>query len=179
MALAGIHMGITEGFSYPLVGTTATLVADSFFALRYQEMSDVIEFTPIEQFSVISWTQGAFDRSNNLPLQLTATSFIFSQMFLNIVGSVQGDTMSMVIGGFYGLRLMQYIFNTGLGIQIAQSNTAASALALYGLGNFGSGTFSSISTILLLADAYIGAYIFVTEREESISQYLPWVSKSV
>jgi len=30
-----------------------------------------------------------------------------------------------------------------------------------------------------LADAYIGAYIFVTEREENLSQYLPWVGKRV
>lgn len=52
MTLAGIHLGITEGFSYPLAGTTAALAADSYFALRYQEMSDSIEFTPLEQFSM-------------------------------------------------------------------------------------------------------------------------------
>ena len=61
MSFIGIHLGINEGFSYPLAGTTASLIADSFFALRYQEMSDQIEFTPIEQFSMVSWTQGAFE----------------------------------------------------------------------------------------------------------------------
>jgi len=116
LALTGIHLGISEGFSYPLAGTTAALVADSFFALRYQEMSDTIEFTPFEQFSMLSWMQGAFERTHNLPLQLTATSIIFFQMFLGIAGSVQGDNMSFLITAFYAMRLMQYIFNTGLGV---------------------------------------------------------------
>lgn len=119
MALFGIHLGITEGFSYPLAGTTAALAADSFFALRYQEMSDNIEYTPFEEFTMISWTQGAFEQTQNLPLQLTATSLIFSQMFLSLVGSVQGESFSILIASFYMMRLMQYIFNTGLGIQIA------------------------------------------------------------
>jgi len=68
MGLIGMHLGITEGFSYPLAGTTASLVADSFFALRYQEMSDHIDYTPLEQFSMVSWTQGAFEQSQNLTL---------------------------------------------------------------------------------------------------------------
>jgi len=29
-----------------------------------------------------------------------------------------------------------------------------------------------MSTVVLLIDAYIGAYVFVTGREETISQYL-------
>jgi len=49
---------------------------------------------------------------------------------------------------------------------------------MYGLLNFGSGTFSSISTIGLLIDAYIGAYVFVTEREEDLSQYIGYFKKS-
>ena len=56
MALFGVHLTIRDGFTYPLAGTTAALLADSFFALRYQEMSDTIEYTPLEQFSMLSWT---------------------------------------------------------------------------------------------------------------------------
>jgi len=48
MALFGIHLAISEGFTYSLGGTTLALISDSFFALRYQEMSDSIEFTPFE-----------------------------------------------------------------------------------------------------------------------------------
>lgn len=48
MSLSSIHLGLTEGFSYSLAGLTMSLLADSFFALRYQEMSDQIEFTPFE-----------------------------------------------------------------------------------------------------------------------------------
>jgi hypothetical protein len=61
LAFAGAHIGIQDGFTYPLAGTIAALTADSYFALRYQEMSDTIEFTPFEQFSMVSWTQGAFE----------------------------------------------------------------------------------------------------------------------
>lgn len=43
---------IQDGFTYPIAGLTAALFSDSFFALRYQEMSDTIEFTPLEKFSM-------------------------------------------------------------------------------------------------------------------------------
>jgi len=49
---------------------------------------------------------------------------------------------------------------------------------MYGLTNFASGTFSSISTIVLLVDAYIGAYVFVSEREEDLGQYLGYFRKN-
>jgi hypothetical protein len=104
---------------------------------------------------------------------------IFLQLSLSLVGGVQGDKISMLIGIFYIIRLMQYIFNTGLGIQIAQSNTACAALALYGLMNFTSGTFSTLSTLVLLVDSYIGAYIFVTGREETLSEYVGYFKKSI
>jgi len=91
------------------------LIADSFFALRYQTMSDTIEFTPLELFSMSNWTQGAFQNSDNFTLQITATALIFFQIFLGVAGSVSGDRLSIVIAIFYMLRLMQFIFNTGLG----------------------------------------------------------------
>jgi uncharacterized membrane protein len=99
-------------------------------------------------------------------------------MFLNIVGSVQGDMISVLIATFYMMRLMQFIFNTGLGIQIAQSNMGCVLLAMYGLVNFTSGTFSSISTILLFLDAYVGLYIFSTEKEGDFCKYLNYFKKS-
>lgn len=77
------------------------------------------------------------------------------------------------------MRLMQFIFNTGLGIQIAQSNMGCVLLALYGLVNFTAGTFSTISTIILLVDAYIGLYVFSTETEGDLSEYLNYFTKKV
>lgn len=106
---------------------------------------------------------------------MAAASIIFFQIFLNIVGSVQGDKISFLIAAFYMTRLMQYIFNTGLGIQIAQSNMACVLLAVYGVLNITSGPFSAISTILLFIDAYIGAFIFVTEND--ISEYAGYFKK--
>lgn len=176
MTLIGAHMSIVDGFSFPLAGLTISLLADSFFALRYQEMSDTIEFTPMEKFSMISWTQGAFEKTDNLTLQLAATIMIFAQIFLAIVGACQFDKISILIGAFYLMRLIQFIFNSGLGIQMAQSNMVCVLLALYGLVNFASGTFSTISTIVLLIDAYIGAFIFVTENE--LTQYAGYFKKA-
>lgn len=52
LGFCGINMLMGDGCSYSLLGTTITLIADSFFALRYEEMSDTIEFTPVELFSM-------------------------------------------------------------------------------------------------------------------------------
>jgi hypothetical protein len=52
-------------------------------------------------------------------------------------------------------------------------------LALYGLVNLTSGTFSTISTIVLLLDAYVGLYVFSTETEGDLSEYLNYFKKSV
>jgi len=51
-------------------------------------------------------------------------------------------------------------------------------LAMYGLVNLTSGTFSSISTILLFLDAYVGLYIFSTETEGDLGKYLNYFKKS-
>jgi len=52
LGFIGINMLMGDGYSYSLLGTTLTLIVDTFFALRYEEMSDTIEFTPLELFSM-------------------------------------------------------------------------------------------------------------------------------
>jgi hypothetical protein len=69
-------------------------------------MSDTIEHTPLELFAMSNWTQGAFEKTENFTLQLTATALIFFQIFLGLAGAIQGDRVSMVIAAFYLLRLM-------------------------------------------------------------------------
>jgi hypothetical protein len=43
------------------VGIIAALVADSYFAMRYQESSDEIEFSNVELFAQESWTSEVFN----------------------------------------------------------------------------------------------------------------------
>lgn len=45
---------------FTLIGMTISLLADSYFALRFKDNSDKINYTPIENFARESWTQQAF-----------------------------------------------------------------------------------------------------------------------
>jgi len=52
-------------------------------------------------------------------------------------------------------------------------------LALYGVVCFGSGIFSTISTLAMMIDAYIGFYLFVTERHGDVWEYLSYFNKTI
>lgn len=45
-------------------------------------------------------------------------------------------------------------------------------LAVYGLSHLGYGVFSTIGALALLVDAFIGFYLFVTERKGDLASYL-------
>ena len=59
LAFAGM-MGMQSNFSVPLLGMVIALIADSYFALRFKDEDDFIQYTPIEKFSLESWTQEVF-----------------------------------------------------------------------------------------------------------------------
>jgi len=56
LAFVGTNLVLSQGFKYSLFGITITLIADSFFALRFEEKEDTIHYTPLELFSLESWT---------------------------------------------------------------------------------------------------------------------------
>ena len=58
--LAILHIMVSER-SLTFDGMALTLLADVYFALRFNDDSDKIEFSMLEKFSLNSWTQGAFD----------------------------------------------------------------------------------------------------------------------
>lgn len=60
LAIIGINLLMQEGTSYALCGMTLTMCVDSFFALRSQQKTDVIEYTPVELFAMKSWTEQVF-----------------------------------------------------------------------------------------------------------------------
>lgn len=49
-------------------------------------------------------------------------------------------------------------------------------LAVYGFLSLGSGTFSTISTMILIIDAYIGFYLF---NDCNVEEYLNYLKKKV
>jgi len=55
----------------------AALIADSYFAIRYQESSDDIEFSNFELFAQESWTSDAFNKINQISMQIFAGAVIF------------------------------------------------------------------------------------------------------
>ena len=65
------------------------LLADSYFAMRFKEDSDHIKYTPIENFARKSWTAEAFVSEGSIFVQILGASFIFSQIYLNILGFMQ------------------------------------------------------------------------------------------
>jgi hypothetical protein len=41
------------------------LIGDSYYALRFKDEEDYIQYTPIEKFSLESWTQEVFRTGKN------------------------------------------------------------------------------------------------------------------
>ena len=146
-----------------IMGMTLALIADAYFALRYKETSDSIEYNVFELFAQESWTQQAFDKTNNQNLQIGAVSMIFAQLFLTMAGVVNGNKLQAVLLSFYMARLMQFFFSTIKGLQMYQSNLTCvvlSAIALYNMGY----NVSAIQGSLMILDAYIGAFLFVISK---------------
>ena len=77
------------GFS--LIGTTATLLVDSYFAIKYQKSTEQLEFNNFELFAQESWTQTAFNNSKSLRIQIGAPTMIFAQIFLTMAGTMEGQ----------------------------------------------------------------------------------------
>lgn len=169
LSVAGI-LSILGHFDICTLGMTISLMFDGYFALRFKENSDKIKYTPIELFAIESWTQQAFSKDGNLTLQIFSASFIFVQLFLNLVGSVNNEGFCSLFLAFYMTRLMQFLFKTVLGAQMFQSNMTCVALAIIGLSTFGNGFFASISSIILVADALLGTAIFTAVYRMEIEQ---------
>lgn len=143
---------------------TLSLIADSYFALRYKESSDLIEFNALELFAQESWTQQAFDKTNSQYLQMAAISIIFLQTFMTLIGTVNGYRFQALFLSFYLARMMQFFVTSIKGIQMYQSNLVCVMFALMSCGNLLSFNSATIQSIVMLADAYLGAFLFVVSK---------------
>ena len=64
-------------YDFLLLGMVISLIADSYFALKYKQQTDKIKFSAIERFAMESWTQDAFNKAGHVTLQLVSVFTIF------------------------------------------------------------------------------------------------------
>jgi len=64
LSIAAITEMIHSEQNIFLTGMTVALIADSYFAMRYQESKENIEYTNFELFAQESWTSEAFEKTN-------------------------------------------------------------------------------------------------------------------
>lgn len=130
--LAILHIMVSQR-SLTFDGMALTLLADVYFALRFTDDSDKIEFSMLERFSLESWTQGAFDAENKLTLQMVSISFIFAQMFFALTGVVSGRAYQGLFLAFAFARMFQFMNDSLSGVRAFQSNMTCVLLAVLGL----------------------------------------------
>lgn len=176
IALAILGLTSMSGLDdFARAGMTLSLIADSYFALRYKESSDVIEYSALELFAQESWTQQAFDKTNCLNLQIAAITMIFAQIFMTMTGTVNGYSLQALFLSFYMARLLQFFFTTVKGLQMYQSNMVCVIFAAMSCTNMFSFNLASLQCIMMLADAYIGTFAFVVSKNIQVSQYFDMI----
>lgn len=78
LSIAAITEMIHSEQNLFLTGMTVALIADSYFAMRYQQSNENIEYTNFELFAQESWTSEAFEKTNQSSIQFLALSIIFA-----------------------------------------------------------------------------------------------------
>ena len=149
---------------------TLSLIADSYYALRYKETSDSIEYNVFELFAQDSWTTQAFNKTNNVNLQIGAIAMIFAQIFLTMAGTVNGYAYQALFLSFYLARLLQFFSQTIKGLEMYQSNMTCVIFSVIAFFNMGL-NLSLIQGFLMIIDAYIGSFLFVVSKNIQVSQY--------
>jgi hypothetical protein len=149
------------------MGMVLSLVADSYFALRYKDNSDQISFSVVERFAMESWSQEAFNKAGQVTLQIVSLCFIGLQIFLTIVGAHNKDKLCFVLLAFYMVRLVQFILKTNLAINIAQSNFVCICLAVMAICTYNfqeMNLFMTLTCAVLTTDAVLGTAIFIAHN---------------
>lgn len=124
-----------------------------------------------------SWSQEAFDKRGQITLQLICLCVIFVQLFLSMVGAHNKEMLGFLFFVFYFARLVQYLMNTCLAINMVQSNFVAVCLATLAIFTmiYHSDSMSlttKLSSVFLVIDALLGSAIFMTINQEDIYKEL-------
>ena len=162
-------------YDFLLLGMVLSLIADLYFAIRYKENSDEIAFSVVERFAMESWTQEAFNKVERVTLQYVAITIIAAQIYLTLVGAHNLEKMCMLFLAYYVVRLVQFLLETNLAVNMAQSNFVNLCLAVLGVFALCSQQMTVMTTLscaLLVVDALIGTAIFVEQNQEDIYKEL-------
>lgn len=173
LALTGMMTSL-QNPSAPAIGLTISTGMDAYFALRYRESTDHIDFSPVERFAMESWTQEAFVRDRGMTLQTVSTLFIFAEMYMGMVGIADGHHTCIPIMIFALMRLLQFFCREIPAVNMAQSNFTAVALSgatIYEAIMLQS-PLLSVAAGLLSVDAALGTSIFVSNNAHEIAQFL-------
>lgn len=168
-------VSLQGGYDFFLLGMVLSLIADSYFALRFKDETDKIKFSVLERFAMENWSQEAFNKAGQVTLQIIAVSLIFFQFFLSIVGAQNKEAVSLMFLIFYIVRLVQFLgLKTGLAMNMLQSNLVCMCLAVLGLFTLigTSSIFTKLSCAILIFDALLGAAIFTCHNQEDIYKEL-------
>lgn len=166
LSLVGI-MALTSVSDFFLLGMVITLIADSYFALRYKDNTDKVTWTSIERFAMESWSQNAFSYNKDITLQIISASFIFAQIFFSLHGAQNKEMICFLFLGFYLTRVVAFLLETVLAIQMVQSNMTCVCLAIIGgMTLFNNSLFTNIAIVIMMLDAMLGSSIFVAQNQE-------------
>lgn len=168
-------VSLSHKYDFYLIGMVLSLLADSYCAIRFSESSDKIAFSVVERFAMESWCQDAFNKKGHITAQLVAICMIIAQVYLTLVGAHNGEQLCAVFLVFYIVRLVKFLLKTSIAVNIAQSNFVCLGLATIGIFSFFSGSMSmmtALSCAIMVADAILGAAMFVTLNQEDIYKEL-------
>lgn len=161
---------LMRGYDFYLIGMVLSLIADSYCALRFSENNDQISFSVIERFAMESWCQDAFNKKN-VTLQMVAICMIIGQVYLSLVGAHTGNGLCLLFLAFYAVRLVQFLLKTSIAVNMAQSNFVCLSLAIiavFSLFKGGISMMTTLSCVIIVLDAILGAAMFVSQNEEDI-----------
>lgn len=162
LALAATYELRTQQNGFCLIGMAVTLYADSYFAIRYQESNDMIDYNNVEKFAQYSWTSQYFNKMNQTSVQLLGMTVIFAQIFLTLVGTIDGSLYQALFLSFYLTRLVSFMFETLKGVEMYQSNMVCLIFAIMSTQvGYGENAFATAQSVLMLIDAYMGLMMFV------------------
>lgn len=132
LAVSGIVI-LSRHYDFFLLGMVISLIADSYFALRFKEKTEKIRFTAIERFAMESWTQAAFNKAGHVTLQIVSLAVIILQVYLNIVGAHNKEKLCALFLAFYVVRLVQFMLSSNMALNMMQSNFICICLATIGI----------------------------------------------
>lgn len=124
-----------------------------------------------------SWSQEAFNKQGQVTLQIISICVIFVQFYLTMVGAHNKEMLGFLFCAFYVTRLVQYLDNTCLLINMMQSNFVAVCLATLAIFAMiyhpeSMSLTTKISSAFLTIDALLGSAIFMTINQEDIYKEL-------